>query len=310
MRRFIRLGIDFGEVTRALAAIKGVSEAFTNVAARVAGAKSFSDANIQDFYQHVDNRRRDVAHVYEYTNQFHVPSKTRLFSVVNTARKSSVMSNVVFRPSEKIMPVDPIILKTVARRSSRGYETTLSNPGTRISRHKFPDKAAILESKRSFNVRPGVFNMGIELVSRPSGKTPTHLIYVENGRFRRSTSRVWRNEFYGKFQKVFADYWGKRSAQKLAAHVERTSEQAVSRGVRMARQEVLAARARSIPRVSPNKAVNITDEGRPGIRYEKRAVTNRVRAETMKSFRRETYAGGRTAFRDLRTGRFISGRGL
>ena len=279
------IGIDYGEITTGLAACLGMAKGMGDQTRLDMAMASITNSMTRDFGRRVDalGAEGTVAHVYEYKAEGNPAG--RLWDIYWTQRgRGSRIGSVFFRPAHVNPPI-PEEIKSSAAASGRT-----------LARHEFTDKANHLE-----NTRILVSVAGQQRHTRRIGgdvSNPRSLVFIDStGRMRFATRHVRKNEFYGKFRKVFASYWVTQVNHGMKGKVARGYNQTAKYGRGRVLREINRARAASTPRVTPGMSgIYVRDMNRPfvGIRVRQadvdrvaRPVGDRLRRELVRQWQRQ-----------------------
>jgi hypothetical protein len=274
----IQLGIEYGQVSAGLSAALGVARGYTDYRhLQKVVTEVFTQAEGL-FGAEADRRSAEFPHMFEWGGTVDEiltgrPNRLWYWVPVHTGR-------------------DLVATLETKQAQNAGYASTelQSQAGGELSPHLFPDKAAHMETNPVLSARAGVQ----KFTERLHGGQPRTLVYLDNsGQIKYGQYRRWRNEFYGKFEQFFEQYF----AGQVQIAAEKIIFDAVERSQPTASSEVqkAVASATARPRIRPGAAVTITDEGKParGIRI-KESIANRVAKKVGAKFVRELRrTGGR-----------------
>lgn len=212
-------------------------------------------------------------HVYEFLGEHSDEVNTspggRLWSLRPNVHDSGVTFSVVFAQSK--IPGGP--------------DALLRDEYPNMAAHLFPDKATHLETTPLLTARVGIQQHTTRVPRSPH--LPKTLIYLKNEKIRRAVQRTWTNEFFGKFQRFFEDYWAAQyvvasqaKTQQAARGVQRFTEAEIAR-------EAASVRAASRTPVPKRPGLTVYDQGRPSTGIGRNPSKIRKGAERMKKFLRK-----------------------
>ena len=220
-------------------------------------------------------------HVYEFLGEHSDDVNTspggRLWRLKPTVHDAGVTFSIVFEQSQE----------------PGGPNSRLRDKYPNMAAHLFPDKATHLETNPVLTARVGVQQYTTRVPRSPH--LPKTLIYLEGGRIRRTISRTWSNEFFGKFQRFFEDYWATQyivaseaKTRQAARGVQRFTEAEIAR-------EAASVRAASRTPVPKRPGLTVYNQGRPSTGIGRSPGKIRSSADRMKKFlRKEVLRAWRT----------------
>jgi len=267
------MSIDFGEITTGLSAVYGVSKGFTDNKMLRETVEKVAVKSMVLFGASADAvAETQIPHFYEYRGE------SEGQEVQNTISGRLWRWHLRKDPSGAAIEMD-----TRQSRVPGGPSQTLLDEFPNMSGHYFADKAAHLENEPTLSARAGVQ----QHTERTKEGTPRVLIFEERGRVFFRKRRVWRNEFYGKFEEHFRYYFGERflaTADQRAQSALRTIRPAIVKSVS---QPIAAVRIASIPKMPRPYMITLLDVGRPytGIRM-KQGVQRRAEKSVEQAVRK------------------------
>ena len=274
----IAIGIDFGELTTGLGSILGVGKGIASPKHLGRAMRRIALHSGEEFGRHVD-QNSEVAHVYEY-GQEGSPSG-RLWKLNWQQRKGDMIGNISFRTARQPTKVGAGIDERVVDAAAA--------KGRKIAQHEFPEKASHLETTKMLVSVAGVQKHTTRVSSTGDVPRPRMLVFVENGQVTFRRRRTEKNEFFGKFQEVFRNYWIASIEAQAKPRVTRAFRTTMTYSAGRVNRRVRAARGMSIPRIPAGQAgVFVTDRGRPFAGYRMRQTdVSRVEKAVAEKLRKD-----------------------
>lgn len=251
--------IDFGEITAAISAAYGAGKGFTDKKVLKQAAADGTVFATQQFSLWADSiAESQIPHFYEYQGEssgqrIDASPGGRLFEFRYNRLPSGLSAYV----------------KTRQAKNPGGPSDTLREAFPGLSGHYFPDKAEHLETTPQLEAVAGVRRYTRRTKAAAPGQ-PKSLIFERRGEIVFRKRRVWKNEFYGRFEIAFRTYFAQKfitsadtRMQGVAMRLDRTIAGTVAKAA-------FSARAASMARPPIAGMIVMTDAGRPfmGIRVK------------------------------------------
>lgn len=255
----MQIAIDYGEIDAGLTAIVSAGAALADPRAMQAFTGYLGRTGNAMFNARADGVGPAIQHMYEW-GQISNPAG-RLWLMVWTPTAGGTSGQVTFLPSKLFKP------KEDWQRSREAQE------GIRFGEKRWPEKARELETKASFTWRAGASRASPKDIKPGANKRgeaiakPTYLVNFVGGNTRFSKSMTVGNEYRGRFNALFHQFWGGEFPKRIKGVSGRVEKEYATMIEREIHKEIAMARMKSrAPIPAMNQVITITSGRLPSTR--------------------------------------------